>query len=59
MVVIRVDKYGNLVNSKPCVGCTQKLKCYGVKKITYSDNGKLITVPMFALFTTYTTTGCR
>jgi len=43
MVVIRVNKTGNLINSKPCNSCLYYLKLYGVKSVYYSDsNGEII-----------------
>ena len=35
---IRVDKFGNICNSKPCSGCSELLKQIGFKKLYYSTN---------------------
>jgi len=43
MYVIRRNKKGELVNSKPCKQCAQVMYTYGVKRVSYSDqNGKII-----------------
>ena len=41
MIVIRVDSFGNLTDSKPCANCAKVLKHYGLKKIYYSVPGGL------------------
>ncbi len=43
IVVIRVNKNGELLNSKPCNSCLYYMKLYGVKSVYYSDeNGDII-----------------
>ncbi len=43
IVVIRVNKNGELLNSKPCNTCLYYMKLYGVKSVYYSDeNGDMI-----------------
>ncbi len=42
MIVIRVDAFGNLADSKPCAACTKILKHYKIKKIYYSVPGGLM-----------------
>lgn len=42
MIVIRVDAYGNLLDSKPCSSCTKILKYFGFRKIYYSVPGGLV-----------------
>lgn len=35
--VIRLDGASNLTYAKPCIYCTNTMKCIGVKRIYYSD----------------------
>lgn len=35
-----------LKNAKPCVGCLQLAREYGIKNIIYSNNGKLHTIKL-------------
>lgn len=37
LIVIRIDKEGNLKNSKPCNNCLHIMKLFGVKAVYYSD----------------------
>jgi hypothetical protein len=38
MVVLRVDRKGNLANSKPCCGCQSVIKQFNVGEVWYSDS---------------------
>jgi deoxycytidylate deaminase len=43
MVVIRVDRNGNVSNSCPCVGCRGVIEQFNVGEVWYSDkNGKVV-----------------
>ena len=42
VVVIRLDKNGNLLNSKPCKSCRHILDAIGITKIWYSCEGGMI-----------------
>lgn len=44
LVVIRLNRLGQLCESKPCRNCVQYLQQYGIRKVTYStENGSLYT----------------
>lgn len=44
LIVIRVDGFGMLKESKPCTHCINKIKASGIKRVTYSTNeGNIIT----------------
>lgn len=36
LVVIRIDAFNNLVDSKPCANCVNVMKKFGLRKVTYS-----------------------
>jgi deoxycytidylate deaminase len=38
MVVLRIDRKGNLANSKPCSGCQNVIKQFNVGDVWYSDD---------------------
>ena len=38
MVVLRVDRKGNLANSKPCCGCQRVIKQFNIGEVWYSDS---------------------
>jgi hypothetical protein len=38
MVVLRVDRKGNLANSKPCCGCQSVIKQFNIGEVWYSDS---------------------
>ena len=38
MVVLRVDRKGNLANSKPCCGCQNVIKQFNIGEVWYSDS---------------------
>ena len=38
MVVLRVDRRGNLANSKPCCGCQSVIKQFSIGDVWYSDS---------------------
>jgi hypothetical protein len=38
MVVLRVDRKGNLANSKPCCGCQSVIKQFNIREVWYSDS---------------------
>jgi hypothetical protein len=42
MIVLRVDRHGNINNSKPCTGCSEVIKQFNVGEVCYSDkNGNI------------------
>lgn len=43
LIVIRVSKTKQLVNSKPCKNCVKTMKSLGIEKVTYSIENKIIT----------------
>lgn len=58
MLVIRIDKYGNLRNSKPCVDCVKVIKTLPIKKIYYSDDdGNIISISKNALSSDHRSAG--
>ena len=43
MVVLRVDRNGNLANSKPCCGCQSVIKQFNIGEVWHSDsNGNVV-----------------
>jgi len=38
MVVLRVDRRGNLANSRPCCGCQSVIKQFNIGDVWYSDS---------------------
>lgn len=38
MVVLRVDRTGNLNNSKPCCGCQSVIKQFNIQEVWHSDH---------------------
>lgn len=38
LVIIRINRQGDLCSSKPCANCIKYLKLYGIKKIFYSSD---------------------
>ena len=43
MVVLRVDRNGNLANSKPCCGCQSVIEQFNVGEVWHSDsNGSVV-----------------
>ena len=43
MVVLRVDRNGNLANSKPCCGCQSVIKQFNIGEVWHSDsNGSVV-----------------
>ena len=38
MVVLRVDRKGNLANSRPCCGCQSVIKQFNIGDVWYSDS---------------------
>ena len=38
IIVIRINNKNELINSRPCRECIEKLKFYGIRKVYYSDN---------------------
>ena len=38
MVVLRVDRKGNMANSKPCCGCQSVIKQFNIGEVWYSDS---------------------
>lgn len=44
MYVIRINKAGEITESKPCSHCAQILRNYGIRRVTYSTKeGSLVT----------------
>lgn len=37
IMVIKVNRFGEFKNSKPCTSCQALLKKHGVRKVVYSD----------------------
>jgi len=42
LIVIRINKDGKLMNSRPCYNCLSMMKAVGVKRVYYSDNNENI-----------------
>ena len=43
-MVVRLNKNGELKNSRPCTNCIKTMLFYNIKKVIYSDDsGNLIT----------------
>jgi deoxycytidylate deaminase len=42
-MVVRFDKEGKLLQSKPCIHCFNLIKDFGIKKIYYSNDKGSIT----------------
>lgn len=60
IVVIRVNRFGCLVNSKPCSSCLYYLLLYGVKNIYYSqDDGGMIKEKIAEVETSHKSIGHR
>lgn len=38
LVIIRINRQGDIVSSKPCADCVKHIKHYGIKKIFYSSD---------------------
>ena len=38
LIVIRINKQGDLVSSRPCYNCLEMMKAVNIKKVYYSDN---------------------
>jgi len=38
LIVIRINKQGDLVSSRPCYNCLSMMKAVNIKKVYYSDN---------------------
>jgi deoxycytidylate deaminase len=41
LVCARVNKYGELMNSKPCDACMAAMRAYGIKTIVFYGNSRL------------------
>lgn len=62
MVVVRFNRNGDLMSSKPCRDCAESIKMWGVKKITWSTgSGFETTTPDILLKTAVPSSGniCR
>ena len=60
LLVVRVNNRGELLNSKPCMLCTQYLKNTQLKKIYYStDEGSIECVKKNQLESEHLSFGCR
>ena len=60
IVVIRVNRFGCLVNSKPCSSCLYYLRLYGVRNIYYSDDdGEIIKEKIAEVETSHKSVGHR
>jgi deoxycytidylate deaminase len=44
LIVIRIDKKNNLVDSKPCTHCVEVMKNLGIKKVIYSQKDGSLTM---------------
>ncbi len=54
IIVLRVDSYGNLVNSHPCQECLNIIKLFKLKYVSYSnENGDIVTKKSKYLTTTH------
>ena len=42
VVVLRLNRYGELCESHPCSSCTEILKAVGISELWYSSNGGII-----------------
>ena len=43
LIVIRINRQGDLVNSRPCYNCVSMMKAVNIKKVYYSaDNGNIV-----------------
>ncbi len=42
LVVIRINKSGEICNARPCYNCLNMMKCVGIKKVYYSINSEEI-----------------
>ena len=43
LIVIRINRQGDLVNSRPCYNCVSMMKAVNIKKVYYStDNGDIV-----------------
>lgn len=42
IIVIRIDKKNNLVNSRPCYNCLDMMKAVGIKKCYYSIDNDIV-----------------
>ena len=42
IIVVKVNREGDLVNSKPCRVCMSLIKRTGIKKVLYSDDNNII-----------------
>lgn len=42
MVVLRVDRNGNLANSKPCCGCQSVIKQFNIGEVWHSDSNGMV-----------------
>ena len=60
IVVIRVNKFGCLVNSKPFSSCLYYLRLYGIRNIYYSDDdGEMIKEKISEFETSHKSIGHR
>lgn len=58
LLVIRIDKNGNLNNSKPCNDCIRMLKEFNINRVYYSNSeGKIICEKVSHMTTNYTSSG--
>ncbi len=56
--VVRVNRLGELMNSKPCYHCTRMLKMLGIRRVYYSDNnGNIVCERVSELSNTHITGG--
>lgn len=61
VLVIRIDRNGNLKNSKPCSECIQFMKTFGgIRNVYYTDsNGDLICEKLTDMYTSHNSKGMR
>lgn len=58
LLVIRIDRNGNLQNSKPCSECVQLLKQHCINRVYYSNSlGEIVCEKVCQMATTYLSAG--
>lgn len=59
IIVIRVNSIGDMVESKPCSHCTEVMRSYGIRKVTYSTNNGIIITESLTTIVTQPSVGYR
>lgn len=58
LLVLRIGKNGEYLNSKPCLNCIKFMKQFDIKTISYSDsNGDIITEKIDDIVTNHVSNG--